>query len=70
MGQGKLPDIILTAADRLKNAQIENTDAIKLIEEYNASDGLIYQTRHIRKRYATIVCIAMKLWILPNMSDC
>lgn len=39
---GKLPEFILRAAARLKNAQIENTDAIALIKACNASDCLIY----------------------------
>jgi DNA adenine methylase len=38
----KLPRYILDAAERLKGAEIENTDAIKLIEKYNHKDCLIY----------------------------
>lgn len=54
----KLPQIILDIAKRLKSAQIENRDAIKLIREYNYSEVLIYadppyimQTRTAGKRY-------------------
>ncbi len=38
----KLPDSILEAAERLKQAEIENEDALKLIEKYNTKDCLIY----------------------------
>lgn len=38
----RLPDSIIQAAERLKGAQIENTDAVKLIQDYNATDCLIY----------------------------
>lgn len=38
----KLPGYIFEAAKRLKEAEIENTDAIELIEKYNRSDCLIY----------------------------
>ncbi|MBM7854967.1 DNA adenine methylase [Desulfohalotomaculum tongense] len=38
----KLPEKILQAAERLKDAEIENTDAIGLIEKYNHKDCLIY----------------------------
>lgn len=38
----KLPERILEAAERLKDAEIENEDAIKLIEKYNKKDCLIY----------------------------
>lgn len=37
-----IPSKILEAAERLKDAEIENTDAIKLIEKYNHKDCLIY----------------------------
>lgn len=37
-----LPDRIYQVAERLKNAQIEQTDAIKLIKACNAPDCLIY----------------------------
>lgn len=37
-----LPDIIINCCERLKNAQIENTDAITLIEKYNNPNTLIY----------------------------
>lgn len=37
-----LPEIIQDVCIRLKNAQIENTDALTLIERYNAEDTLIY----------------------------
>ena len=37
-----LPQIICDIADRLKEAQIENTDALTLIERYNDKDTLIY----------------------------
>ncbi|NBI08086.1 DNA adenine methylase [Senegalia massiliensis] len=38
----KLPRRILEAAERLKDAEIENTDALKLIKKYNHKDCLIY----------------------------
>lgn len=38
----RLPERIVTAAERLLDAQIENMDAIKLIERYNAHNCLIY----------------------------
>lgn len=37
-----LPDTILECCERLKNAQIECIDAIKLCERYNSPDTLIY----------------------------
>lgn len=37
-----VPDAILSVAGRLKNAQIENTDALELIAACNHSDCLIY----------------------------
>lgn len=37
-----LPDIIIQSCERLKNAQIENTDAFTLMERYNNSQTLIY----------------------------
>lgn len=39
---GKTPETIIEIAERLKNAQIENTDAVKLIRDCNAEDCLIY----------------------------
>lgn len=49
-----LPDIILDIAERLKEAQIENVDAIELISRYNDENTLIYcdppYLRGIRKR--------------------
>lgn len=38
----KLPGEIIEAARRLKDAEIEQTDAIELIKKYNRSDCLIY----------------------------
>lgn len=38
----KLPQVIYEAAERLKNAQIENTGAIQLIKDCNSSDCVIY----------------------------
>lgn len=38
----KVPGRILEAAERLKHAEIENTDAIELIKKYNHQDCLIY----------------------------
>lgn len=38
----RLPESILKAAERLKDAEIENTDAIKLIKRYDDEDCLIY----------------------------
>lgn len=37
-----LPDVIISCCERLKNAQIENVDAIKLIGRYDDKDTLIY----------------------------
>lgn len=37
-----LPDTVFEVCERLKNAQIENTDAITLIERYNHPETLIY----------------------------
>lgn len=37
-----LPQIIVDCCERLKNAQIENTDALTLIERYDDPDTLIY----------------------------
>jgi DNA adenine methylase len=38
----RLPENILAAAQRLKDAEIENIDAIKLIKKYDNEDCLIY----------------------------
>lgn len=38
----RLSDEIITAAERLKDAEIEQTDALQLIEKYNHPDCLIY----------------------------
>lgn len=37
-----LPEIIIKCCERLKEAQIENTDALTLIERYDSEDTLIY----------------------------
>ena len=37
-----LPDTIIECCERLKNAQVENIDALKLIERYNDEKTLIY----------------------------
>ncbi len=37
-----LPDIIVSCCERLKNAQIENIDAVELIRRYNDEQTLIY----------------------------
>lgn len=37
-----LPDTIMNCCERLKDAQIENTDALTLIERYNDESTLIY----------------------------
>lgn len=37
-----LPDTVIECCQRLKNAQIENIDALKLIERYNDEKTLIY----------------------------
>lgn len=37
-----LPDIIMNCCERLKDAQIENMDALTLIERYNNENTLIY----------------------------
>ena len=39
---GRVPEAILEAVDRLKNAQIENRPAIQLIKEFNDPETLIY----------------------------
>ena len=39
---GCLPDIIINCCERLKEAQIENVDAIELIKRYNDKDTLLY----------------------------
>lgn len=38
----RLPDIILRVCGRLKQAQIENIDAIELIRRYDSPDALLY----------------------------
>lgn len=38
----KVPNSIMEAATRLKDAEIENTDAIGLIKKYNRKDCLVY----------------------------
>lgn len=38
----RLPERIIYAANRLKDAEIENTDALELIKKYNHEDCLIY----------------------------
>lgn len=38
----KLPKIILDTAIRLKDAEIENRDAVELIKKYNKTDCLVY----------------------------
>ena len=38
----EVPDRILLAAERLKEAQVENLDAVELMERYNTSDVFIY----------------------------
>lgn len=38
----KLPNSVLIASKRLKDAEIENTDAIKLIKKYNYEECLFY----------------------------
>lgn len=49
-----LPDIILNITERLKEAQIENVDAIELISRYNNENTLIYcdppYLRKLRKK--------------------
>lgn len=37
-----LPDVIIEAGERLRGVQIECTPAVKLIEQFNSSDVLIY----------------------------
>lgn len=55
----QLPDWIMQALERLKDAQIECMPAVKLIERFNRSDVLIYadppyllSTRKMKKQYA------------------
>lgn len=38
----ELPEIVFNVCDRLKDAQIENIDALTLIERYNNPDTLLY----------------------------
>ncbi len=38
----RLPDVIIQAAERLRGVQIECMDAVKLIEQYNHKNVLIY----------------------------
>lgn len=38
----RLPDVVMQAAERLKDAQIENRPALDLIRAYNGKDVLIY----------------------------
>ncbi len=38
----ELPEIVLNVCERLKDAQIENIDALTLIERYNHPDTLLY----------------------------
>lgn len=38
----RLPEIVLNVCERLKQAQIENIDAIELIKRYNSTDVLLY----------------------------
>lgn len=38
----RIPDTVFEVSKRLKNAQIENTDAVALIRKCNANDCLIY----------------------------
>ncbi|KXG09930.1 DNA adenine methylase [Anoxybacillus sp. P3H1B] len=38
----EIPDVILKVTNRLKNAQIENQDAVQLIQRYNRENVLIY----------------------------
>ena len=37
-----LPGTIVEVCERLKDAQIENIDALKLVERYNSEDTFIY----------------------------
>jgi len=49
-----LPEIIMEVCERLKGAQIENTDAVTLIQRYDKEDTLIYcdppYLRDLRKK--------------------
>lgn len=49
-----LPEAVIKCCERLKEAQIENIDALSLIERYNHSDTLIYcdppYLQNLRKR--------------------
>lgn len=38
----RLPDLVFEYAERLKDAEIENQDAIELIKKYNREDCLLY----------------------------
>ncbi len=38
----RLPEIVLSVCERLKQTQIENVDAIELIKRYNSPDALLY----------------------------
>jgi len=39
---GQFPTVLMQATERLKQAQIENKDAIELIESYNKEEVFIY----------------------------
>ncbi len=49
-----LPETVIEVCERLKNAQIENIDAVQLIKRYNHADTLIYcdppYLQNLRKR--------------------
>ena len=49
-----LPEIIISCCERLKEAQIENTDALTLIDRYSDKNTLIYcdppYLRELRKK--------------------
>lgn len=72
----KLPQIILEITKRLKYAQIENMDAVKLIKEYNYPEVLIYadppymmQTRTAGRRYKHEMTIEKHRELLETLKN-
>lgn len=70
-----LPDTIRGCAERLKNAQIENIDALKLIQRYNNENTLIYcdppYLQKLRKRnmYANELTDAQHIELLDTIKQ-
>ncbi|MBP3359923.1 MAG: DNA adenine methylase [Clostridia bacterium] len=68
-----LPDVITECCERLKNAQIENIDALKLIQRYDNENTLIYcdppYLQKLRKRnmYANDLTEAQHIELLDTL---